>query len=79
MLHEMFDGNQTWFNIIQHNATSCNMAAKRVQHVAFNNVECNMLNRGVAFVWPGLRKLQCNSWLISVENKALVMNSRKDF
>ena len=34
----MFDGNQTSFNIMQHRATSCNMVAKRVQHVGFNNV-----------------------------------------
>ena len=38
MLKTMFDGNQTSFNIIQHHATSCNMVAKRVQHVGFNNV-----------------------------------------
>ena len=38
MLDTMFDGNQTSFNIIQHHATSCNMVAKRVQHVGFNNV-----------------------------------------
>ena len=39
MLHEMADGNQTLFNIKQHDTTWCNMVAKRVQHVAFNNVE----------------------------------------
>ena len=39
MLHQMFDGNQTSLNIIQHLATWYNMVAKRVLHVALNNVE----------------------------------------
>ena len=32
MLETMLDGNQTWFNIIQHRATWYNMVAKRMQH-----------------------------------------------
>lgn len=35
---DMFDGNQTSFNIIQQHATSSNMVAKRVERVGFNNV-----------------------------------------
>ena len=38
MLKTMFDGNQTSFDIILHHATSCNMVAKRVQHVGFSIV-----------------------------------------
>ena len=44
MLKTVFDGNQTLFNIIQHHATSCNMVAKQVQHVGFNNVGSCCIN-----------------------------------
>ena len=39
MLHQTFDGNQTSFNIIQHDATSRYLVVKRVHHATFNNVE----------------------------------------
>jgi hypothetical protein len=38
MLDEKFEQNQTWSNIIQHNATISNMVFKRTQHVGHNNV-----------------------------------------
>ena len=38
MLDEKFEQNQTWSNIIQHNATIPNMVFKRTQHVGHNNV-----------------------------------------
>jgi hypothetical protein len=39
MLDEKFaEQNQTWSNIIQHNATISNMVFKRTQHVEHNNV-----------------------------------------
>ena len=36
MLHQMFDGNQTSFNIIQHHTTSCNI----MQH---HTTSCNII------------------------------------
>ena len=38
ILDEKFEQNQTWSNIIQHNATISNMVFKRTQHVGHNNV-----------------------------------------
>ena len=51
MLKMIFDGNQTSFNVIQHNATSCNMVAKRVQHAGSNNVEWCCIDMLDPFDW----------------------------